>query len=572
MPPRSEAMQVSEQIQVSGRVIAVRAVEDGLRFAVTVGPSPQLFLFFVDTKPPKLGQKIAVAGTVANVAEIGSPTVPCLLTTLSRASYDVTDEQTVRPVPEAWLRRITTVMRRPLYRYQVLGAGWLCDLLASGSGAILGDDPGLGKSAQAVAAVCATNAYPTIVVCPSSLKPHWEREFSWSTSSPSVHIISHVRGALPSAQIYVVNYSLLRHRETELAELKPSLYVLDEAQNLKQPKAYGKHQAAVATRLVCASRGAILLTGTPVMNRPSELWRLLHLCNPKRWSSFADFRAKFLAAPKGKEVGRSIRTMAGKVERLDELHAAISPYLLRRLKKDVLPDLPPKSRRSLLVRLPDQDLLHYERAKQNVVSWLRGLGMQGRATSASRAESIVRLGVLRRIVAIGKLRRAVPEYLRAWFSGSRAPLVVFAYHRDVLLGIWKLCHALGLRTTGIGGGESAEKRQRNVDLFQSGQADVFVAPILTAGVGLNLQRAADALFCERVWTPSGMLQCEDRIWRIGQRRPVSVTYIDAEGTVDEHVAALVEQKQKLIDAVVDDREYSESVETVIRLTERLLAE
>ena len=100
-------------------------------------------------------------------------------------------------------------------------------------------------------------------------------------------------------------------------------------------------------------------------------------------------------------------------------------------------------------------------------------------------------------------------------------------------------------------------------------ADVFIAPIATAGVGLNLQRAADALFVERIWTPSGMIQAEDRIWRLGQRRPVTITYLDAAGTVDEHVAQVIDAKQRLINAIVEDAGGAESMKTVAEVAQRL---
>jgi SNF2 family DNA or RNA helicase len=101
-------------------------------------------------------------------------------------------------------------------------------------------------------------------------------------------------------------------------------------------------------------------------------------------------------------------------------------------------------------------------------------------------------------------------------------------------------------------------------------ADVFIAPIKTAGVGLNLQRASEALFVERIWTPSGMIQAEDRLWRLGQTRPVVITYLDAAGTVDEHVAEVLAAKQRLINAIVDDRQQgAESMATVTEVADRI---
>lgn len=559
------------ETKVTGRVLTVRPDSDGTRFAVTIGQPPDLY-WFRCSMPPKLGQRVTVTGVAIDRKEVGAGATRGSVTTLIQTTVEADEtELAERYVAPAWKQRASSAVRRKLFSYQADGAGWLCSKLASGVGCILGDDPGLGKTIQAVAALCAMRAFPAVIVCPASLKPHWAREFSWANDPPRVCIMEGQRGRHVDADVFILNYELLRYREEQLTYLKPRVYVFDEAQNVKHPKARGKHRAAVATRLVRQTGGAIELTGTPVMNRPTELWRLLHLAEPRAWPSFADFKGRYLSGRKGKEVGRNIRTSAGKVERLDELHAAVGPFMLRRLKGQVLTHLPPKSRRSALVRIPDAEMAHYRLAEADVVGWLRALGQERRANNAKKAESIVKLTMLRRIAALGKLRGPVVDYLRVWFDRhSREPLVIFGYHRDVMLGLWKICRELGLRTVGIGGSESHEKRQRSVDAFQAGNADVFLAPIATAGVGLNLQRASEALFIERIWTPSGMVQAEDRCWRLGQTRPVTITYLDAAGTVDEHIATVLSAKQRLINAVVDDyARGAESLETVDEVAKRM---
>lgn len=565
------ALKTASLVRVTGRVITVRPLEDGTMFAVSIGPPPDLFWFRTHT-PPKLGYRLRVTGTVVESSEIGAGTLTGTVTQLGSTKVEVVPEQYAsRFVPPAWVERAKSVMDRPLYDYQALGAGWLASRIAAGTGAILGDDPGLGKSAQAVAALCATSALPAVVVCPNSLKPHWVREFVYAMNPPEVFVISGQHGPLRPADVFIINYELLRYREEQLKALKPRLYIFDEAQALKNPGARGFHRAAVASRLVSRTPGAVMLSGTPIENRPAELWRILHLAEPKKWPSFPEYQRRYCQPRKGKEVGRAVRTSAGKVERLDELHAAVDPIMLRRLKHQVLADLPSKSRHITLVRIGMVEMTHYNRAKRDVVQWLRDIGQGKRALNASRAESLTQLTMLRRIAAIGKLRSVVPDYLKTWFSRNASePLVIFGYHRDVMLGLWTLCRRMGLRVAGIGGGESSQKRQHQVDSFQEGLADVFLAPIMTAGVGLNLQRASEALFIERIWTPSGMTQAEDRIHRIGQTRPVTITYLDAEGTVDEHIATVLEAKQRLINAVVDDG--AEALSVVDEVIERMKLE
>lgn len=546
--------------------MSVEPVEDGSLFRVTLGPAPRLFMFRT-RHPPKLGQRVAVEGDVRTTRALGRDGS---ISTLDVGSCEVVGESR-RLVDELWTERVQRAMARPLLPYQIEGAGWVASRLVQHVGAILGDDMGLGKTAQAIAALCATNAFPAIVVCPASVKQQWWEEFQHASEVPTVCIVDGRYSPLPSAHVYVCNYELLKYRQEQFAALNPRLYVFDEGHQLKNPTARGNHRASVATRLVRRTGGALILTGTPIMNVPVELWRLLHLAAPRAWPSFSAYKERFCQPERGKEIGRTVLTSAGRVERLDELHAAIGPFMLRRLKGDVLAELPPKERRSAVVRLGGEELAHYRHAERDVVAWLHAVGEDKRAVHAAVAPGLARLTYLRRIAAIGKVRGPVPAYLRAWRARHPdEPLVIFGYHKDVMLGLWHVCQGLNLRVTGIGGRESHEKRRAHIEAFQAGEADVFLAPIAIAGVGLNLQRACHALFVERIWTPSGMVQAEDRIHRLGQTRPVTITYIDAADTVDEDIAHVLSQKQRLIDAVVDDRPQSvESMETVIDVMARM---
>ncbi len=211
-------------------------------------------------------------------------------------------------------------------------------------------------------------------------------------------------------------------------------------------------------------------------------------------------------------------------------------------------------------------------AAKDVVAWLRKVASNERAASASRGQAVVKLTMLRRIAAIGKLRHAVPAYLRAWFGQpSPRPLVIFAFHKQVIWGVTQICDELGLKIATISGKDSDIKRQRAVDLFMSGKADVFIAPIRSAGVGLNLQRASDVLFLERLWTPALLTQAEDRVFRLGQTRQVTITYLDAAGTVDEYLGKVLSEKQRLIDQVVDGRQFDRQniIETIDEVMARV---
>jgi SNF2 family DNA or RNA helicase len=541
--------------RVIGRVIGVRPRDE--QFTITVGPPPDMF-WFVVSSPPRLGERIEVTGERGTQAKIGAGELAGSMTPLTEASFTVIPEPyATRVVSQAWLDRVSACMRRPLYRYQRDGSAWLASRIALSRGSLLCDDPGLGKTAQAIAALSATNAFPALVVCPASLKEQWARELGWANPEPRVSIVEGTRGPMGHAEVHIINYELLRYREQQLQTLVPRCIVFDECQALKEPRPGPRHRAAIATRLAHQCGSVVGLTGTPVLNHPKELWRLLHVVDRREWYDYDTFRERYCGVRRGRpkknrKMGRTMRTSAGRIEQLDELLAKVSPYMLRRLKHQVLSDLPPKSRRSIIIRLSDVDMRVYRKAEKDVVAWLRSMGLGMKALRASRAKAIVKLTMLRHIAALGKLRHAVPEYLARWFDRvAPEPLVIFGYHRDVMLGIMNICQRLGLRIAGIGGRERRDKRQAMVDAFQNGLADVFLAPIATAGVGINLQRASEALFVERVFTPAALVQAEDRIHRIGSRRPVTITYLDAAGTVDQHMCELLGAKQALITAAVD---------------------
>jgi SNF2 family DNA or RNA helicase len=424
----------------------------------------------------------------------------------------------------------------------------------SGRGSILGDDPGLGKSIQAIAALAAIRAFPVIIVCPASVKIHWHDEWKFAHAEPVVHIVNGQYTQLEAAHVYITNYALLKSREQQLLSLKPKCWVFDEAQLLRQSHPGARHRAAVATRLVHNSRApAVHLTGTPVDTRVKDLWRLLHILDRREWPLFDQFNDRYCVANPSDLTGKSIVTPHARVQHLQELQVRIAPYILRRRKSAVLSELPAKTVQSVKVSLPPDVLHHYRLVEQDVVRWLRTIGSAGRAARAKNAIGIVKLQMLRRLAALGKIAAAVPKLLKAWFGVPRPrPLVVFGYHRDVMQRVFMIARQLKISMAGIGGSESPERRHAQVQRFQRGEAQLFLAPLKAAGTGINLQRASDVWVLERLFSPSTMRQAEDRVHRIGQVNPVTITYLDAIGTVDEQIASVLAARGRVIDAVVSD--------------------
>lgn len=557
-------------MSVRGRVVNVRPRGDG-RYAVTLVCGERAYAWRVHEEPLKLGSLVDVTGaSVRRYDHAGGKEATVSVLEGGRLEV-VPDKYTRRYVHPLWQKAAQRATSRRLYPHQLEGAGWVAERLSARQGCLLADDQGLGKTIQVLCGLLVAHALPAIVVCPSSLKLNWEREVNYLRVPLRTTILDGRTGPIEPAHVVILNYELLRTRESQLMRLGSRCIVFDEAQELKNPDAAASHRASVATRLSRAIGLRVLMTGTPMPNRPQELWRLLHIVSPHAWPDFENFRQRYCLAPEEEELrpGRELVTTHGRVYHLDELRVRMAPMVLRRLKTEVLDELPPKRRRSIAVELSATDRQHYDRARDDMLAWLRSIGRIV-PRSSEHGQALVKLTLLRKLAAIGKLRSAIPDYLHRYFAGGAEPLVIFGFHKVVRRGTRAICERMGLRVGGIGSQDPPERRQRSIDRLDAGELDVFLAPIKAAGVGINLQSASHMLFLERLYVPSAMVQAEDRCHRIGQTRPVHIDYLDAIDTVDEQIAAVLAAKQRLIDAVVDDAEKvdADAADEVIRAMTR----
>lgn len=408
--------------------------------------------------------------------------------------------------------------------------------------AFLADEQGLGKTIEALATIEADGAYPAIIVCPASLKLNWIREIERWLPERSVQILDGTRGAVAFADVTVVNYDIIASRLAALQGLAPRAVVLDESHYCKNPRAR-RTQAAQALCEAVPPEGMLLaLTGTPVMNRPPELISQLRILG-----RLGDFGS-------GAQFGQRFRG--------PDAHQRLHWHLrarcfVRRLKADVLPQLPAKTRSVVPVALDNEP--EYRLAEEDVIAWLRTQPLDlrmldAKVANALRAERLVRLNALKRLAARGKLHAAL-----LWihdFLSSGEPLVVFARHREIQ-------HAVLDRFPGalhVLGEDSQHARDQAVRAFQTGQgpeAQLIVCSIEVAGHGITLTRASNVAFLELDWTPAKHDQAEDRCHRIGQQDAVNATYLLAADTIDETIATLLERKRSVIGAVTDGREEDE---------------
>jgi SWI/SNF-related matrix-associated actin-dependent regulator of chromatin subfamily A-like protein 1 len=423
--------------------------------------------------------------------------------------------------------------------------------------AFLADEQGLGKTIEALATLEVDDAYPAIVVCPASLKLNWMREIERWLPGRNAQALAGMGGnnsPVPPADITVVNYDILAARAQTLAAMMPRALVLDESHYCKNAAA--KRTQAVA-RLASSvpSDGLVLaLTGTPVMNRPPELIAQLRILG-----RLADFGS-------GAQFGRRFKGADAHVR----LHWHLrSRCFVRRLKVDVLPQLPAKTRTVVPVELDNES--EYRLAETDVIAWLRSRPLDlseldAKVAAALRAERLVRLNALKMLAARGKLHAAL-----AWihdFCSSGERLVVFARHREIQRAVVeRFPHALHIL-----GEDTHAARDASLEAFQAADSSdnqLIVCSIEVAGQGLTLTQASNVAFLELDWTPAKHDQAEDRCHRIGQQDAVNAWYLLAAGTIDETMATLLERKRAIIGAVTDGRE--ESDEGIVDALARELA-
>jgi superfamily II DNA or RNA helicase len=400
----------------------------------------------------------------------------------------------------------------------------------------IADEQGLGKTVEALAALEADDAFPAVVVCPASLKLNWEREAAHWLPHRTRTLVSGKSGAPDAADITILNYEIVSAHRDALTRRRPRALVLDESHLAKNPRA----KRTQAVRRLAASLPAdglrLALTGTPVLNHAEELISQLRVLGRlEDFGSGARFARQFQGPLLEERLHWHLRRTC----------------FVRRLKREVLPQLPEKRQVVLPVALDNEQ--EYRLAEQDVIAWLREQPLDlseldAKIARVLRAERLAQLTTLQRLAAKGKLHAAL-----AWihdFLASGEPLVVFARHVEIQEAVLErfadAAHLMGR--------DAVPDREATVRAFQEGDGpQLLVAATRVAAQGFTLTRASNVAFLELEWTPAMHDQAEDRLHRIGQRDAVTAWYLLAAGTIDETMAELVARKRGIVGAVTDGR-------------------
>lgn len=465
------------------------------------------------------------------------------------------------------------------FGYQYAGIKFAHTLFSAGKGGcLIGDDMGVGKTIQFLGFVNkvseTTKTFPrTLLICPASLKRNWQREArTWLLKHPSILV---VESTTPDFYIkrhnfVIINYDILKKHFATLFDIDWEVIGMDEAHYIKSKDA----QRSKACRVLAHAAGKpkrpflIELTGTPIVNRPAELWHLLHCIDPNTWSSFSKYAARYCNA----HIGYGGRWDVSGAKNLPELQQILrSGHMIRRLKADVLKDLPPKRRQIIeLGRSKYEKVLANEQKVRSIYDKAvrEAEVIDAKLSEAIRTGDAKNVAEYRRrldgmnkdeIGGFGDVARVrhetalakVPECCKfiEQILEEKDKVVVFAHHRDVIEAISN--HFKHESVILYGGMNTAEKDNAVQKFIHNKKCRVFVISILAGGVGLTLTVADTAVFCELDYSPSNNTQAEDRLHRVGQKSCVFVYHLVVEDSIDAAIARKCVDKQDIIDKALD---------------------
>lgn len=453
--------------------------------------------------------------------------------------------------------KINIPLKKELFPYQKQGVAYAIDKKR----VIIADQPGLGKTAQAIAVAEAVQAKCVLVICPATLKENWYREFKmWSNRKPMI-LCNSVKKSFASfyrvgmANAFICNYESLKKYfvqeikqpiDEKTGKKKPlrlnhikfnelinmfDMVIVDEAHRCKD----GKN---LQTKLVMGiSKGKeyiLALTGTPVVNKPKDLLSQLYIIQHlnESFGGYQTFMNQFCFGPKG----------ASNLSQLNYLLKKNCYY--RREKKEVLTELPEKMRQIVKCEITTE--VEYNKALNDLETFLREnlKKTDDEISKSMRGEIMVRMGILKKISAEGKIE-TVADYIQEVVDANEK-IVVFVHHKSI-------ANSLKTKFPGalmITGDHVGIERQSAIDNFQNDlNCNVIICSIKAAGVGITLTASSRVAFVELPWHQADCDQCEDRCHRIGQKDSVQCTYFLGSNTIDEHIFDIIQRKRKIANEI-----------------------
>lgn len=457
---------------------------------------------------------------------------------------------------ETYTPEIPSTLQTTLRPYQEKGFHWLSRLAYVGFGACLADEMGLGKTIQALTLILDQAKHgPVLIIAPTSVCFNWLDEIDRFAPTLNVTLFGgterkKIVNKLSNLDVLVTSYGLLQQEQELLSEKPWQVIVLDEAQAIKNMSTK-RSRAAMNLK----SRFKMITTGTPLENNLGELWNLFHFINPGLLGTITQFNKRF-AGPIEKDKDRDAQ------KRLKRL---VSPFILRRLKSQVLDELPPRTEVNLKVALSDEESAFYESLRRNALAKLESQ----QATGNRQIQILAEIMRLRRAccnpalvtpgISIASSKMSVFEQTIDELLANRHKVLVFSQFVDHLSIIRNFLEEKGINYQYLDGSTPSRQRKARVDAFQSGQGDIFLISLKAGGLGLNLTAANYVIHMDPWWNPAVEDQASDRVHRIGQKLPVTIYRMITQGTIEEKIVALHRDKRELAENLLKGSEVSDKV-------------
>uniref|UniRef100_A0A671PET4 SWI/SNF-related matrix-associated actin-dependent regulator of chromatin subfamily A-like protein 1 n=1 Tax=Sinocyclocheilus anshuiensis TaxID=1608454 RepID=A0A671PET4_9TELE len=474
------------------------------------------------------------------------PLPPAVLQSFS-SQFEKSESRAPVP-PEADLSHVDPQVTRSLMPFQRDGVNFA---VSREGRLLLADDMGLGKTVQAICiAAYYRSEWPLLVVAPSSVRFTWAEAFRrWlpSVRADSINVVVTGKDNLRSGLINIISYDLLNRMDKQQPSSPFSVIIMDESHFLKNMKTA---RCRAALPLLKTAKRVILLSGTPAMSRTAELYTQILAVRPSLFPRFHDFGTRYCDAkqlPWGWDYSGS--------SHLSELKLLLEESLmLRRLKSEVLSQLPAKQRKVVTVTTDGIN----SRTKAALSAAAKELA-RGYHNKSQEKEALL---VFFNHTAEAKIR-AIVEYISDMLECGREKFLVFAHHKLVLDSITKELAEKGISYIRIDGSTASAERQQLCDRFQSSQKScVAVLSVTAANMGLTLHSADLVVFAELFWNPGVLIQAEDRVHRIGQTSNVDIHYLVAKGTADDYLWPMIQEKMNVLEQVgLSESNISEKAES-----------
>ncbi|MDD5059068.1 MAG: DEAD/DEAH box helicase [Sideroxydans sp.] len=445
-----------------------------------------------------------------------------------------------------------STLQAELRPYQEDGYLWASRLAQAGFGACLADDMGLGKTLQALALLLArAEGGPALVIAPTSVCGNWVSEAARFAPSLNCHLFSEadreaVINDAAAFDVVVVSYNLLQITGEQFAAKHWHTLIADEAQFIKNATA--KRSQAV---FELDADFRLALSGTPVENRLAELWSIMRFANPGLLGSISRFNERF-ATPIERDKDRDAQ---------HTLRRLIAPFLLRRTKTQVLQELPSRTELVIKISPSKEEASHYEALRRQAIAeadmaLASGKGGQARMNILAQLTRLRRAACDPRIVtpafpAIGSKVQTFTELAVELVANGHKALV-FSQFVDFLSLLRDALDKAGVSYQYLDGATPAAERTKRVAAFQSGKCDLFLISLKAGGFGLNLTAADYVVITDPWWNPAAEDQAMGRAHRMGQLRPVTVYRLVLQGTVEEHIVGLHNDKRALAESILGE--------------------